>query len=144
MSKSRFPPSSAATSGPGADPGAVAAREQGYVTTMSGRRRLIPDIASGNTQLASQARRQAINTVVQGSAADIIKLAMIKIDQVLKEKNLKTKMLLKVHDEFIFEAPLEEVDEVSKLIKDAMESAYSTKVPLTVEVGVGDNWLEAH
>lgn len=120
------------------------ARKNGYVVTMLGRKRHLNDINSTNFVVKGHAERNAVNAPIQGSAADIIKLAMIKIDQVLKEKNLKTKMLLQVHDELIFEAPLEEVDEVSKLIKDAMESAYSTKVPLTVEVGVGDNWLEAH
>ncbi|SKC07771.1 DNA polymerase I [Soonwooa buanensis] len=120
------------------------ARKNGYVVTMLGRKRHLKDINSSNFVVKGHAERNAVNAPIQGSAADIIKLAMIKIDNILTEKQLKTKMLLQVHDELIFEAPLDEVDEVSTIIKDAMESAYSTKVPLTVEVGVGDNWLEAH
>lgn len=120
------------------------ARKNGFVVTMLGRKRHLKDINSSNFVVKGHAERNAVNAPIQGSAADIIKLAMIKIDKILTEKQLKTKMLLQVHDELIFEAPLDEVDEVSTIIKDAMESAYSTKVPLTVEVGVGDNWLEAH
>lgn len=120
------------------------AKDKGYVVTMLGRKRHLNDINSSNFVVRGHAERNAVNAPIQGSAADIIKLAMIKIDQLLKEKELKTKMLLQVHDELIFEAPIDEVDEVKSLIKNAMESAYETKVPLTVEVGVGDNWLEAH
>ena len=94
--------------------------------------------------MKAHAERNAVNAPIQGSAADVIKLAMIKIDQKLSELNLKTKMLLQVHDELLFEAPQEEVEMVMKLIKTEMESAFETKVPLLVEVGVGDNWLEAH
>ena len=92
----------------------------------------------------AHAERNAVNAPIQGSAADVIKLAMIKIDEKLEEQNLKTKMLLQVHDELLFESPLEEVEIAKTLIKTEMESAFETKVPLLVEVGVGNNWLEAH
>ena len=90
------------------------------------------------------AERNAVNAPIQGSAADIIKLAMIKIQEVLEQEHLKTKMLLQVHDELVFEAPENEVETAKKLIKENMENAYKTEVPLLVEVGVGKNWLEAH
>jgi DNA polymerase-1 len=90
------------------------------------------------------AERNAVNAPIQGSAADIIKLAMIKIQEVLEQEHLKTKMLLQVHDELVFEAPENEVEIAKKLIKENMENAYKTEVPLLVEVGVGENWLEAH
>ena len=85
-----------------------------------------------------------MNTPIQGSAADIIKKAMINIDKILSESDLQTKMLLQVHDELLFEVPENEVELVSNLIKTEMENAVKTTVPLLVEVGVGDNWLEAH
>ncbi|MBW8358321.1 MAG: DNA polymerase I [Weeksellaceae bacterium] len=120
------------------------AQELGYVETILNRKRHLKDINSANFVVKAHAERNAVNAPIQGSAADVIKLAMIKIDQKLTEQNLKTKMLLQVHDELLFEAPVEEVDTVTKLIKTEMESAFETKVPLLVEVGVGDNWLEAH
>lgn len=122
----------------------VKARELGYVYTLLGRKRHLNDINSTNFVVKGHAERNAVNAPIQGTAADIIKLAMINIDEELKLKNLKTKMLLQVHDELVFEAPLDEVEIVKTLIKDKMESAFDTKVPLLVEVGVGDNWLEAH
>jgi len=85
-----------------------------------------------------------VNTPIQGSAADIIKVAMINIDKILSESDLQTKMLLQVHDELLFEVPENEVELVSNLIKTEMENTVKTTVPLLVEVGVGDNWLEAH
>ncbi|ACU07179.1 DNA polymerase I [Flavobacteriaceae bacterium 3519-10] len=120
------------------------AQELGYVETILNRKRHLKDINSANFVVKAHAERNAVNAPIQGSAADVIKLAMIKIDQKLSELNLKTKMLLQVHDELLFEAPQEEVEMVMKLIKTEMESAFETKVPLLVEVGVGDNWLEAH
>jgi DNA polymerase-1 len=116
----------------------------GYVETILNRKRHLKDINSANFVVKAHAERNAVNAPIQGSAADVIKLAMIKIDEKFTEKNLKTKMLLQVHDELVFEAPEEEVDLVSELIKTEMESAYKTTVPLLVEVGVGNNWLEAH
>jgi DNA polymerase-1 len=120
------------------------AREQGYVETILGRKRHLKDINSNNFVVRGHAERNAVNAPVQGSAADVVKLAMIKIDKELDAQNLKTKMLLQVHDELIFEAPADEVEAASKLIKTEMERALETKVPLLVEVGVGKNWLEAH
>ncbi len=122
----------------------VKAQEMGYVETILNRKRHLKDINSANFVVKAHAERNAVNAPIQGSAADVIKLAMIKIDEQLTEQNLKTKMLLQVHDELIFEAPVEELEIVTALIKKEMESAFETTVPLLVEVGVGDNWLEAH
>ncbi|KEY20051.1 DNA polymerase I [Kaistella antarctica] len=122
----------------------VKAQEMGYVETILNRKRHLKDINSANFVVKAHAERNAVNAPIQGSAADVIKLAMIKIDEQLTEQNLKTKMLLQVHDELVFEAPEEELETVTALIKKEMESAYETTVPLLVEVGVGDNWLEAH
>ena len=94
--------------------------------------------------IRSSAERNAINTPVQGSAADIIKLSMININDELKNYSLKSKLNLQVHDELVFDVPLEEVDLIKKIIIDKMENAYKLKVPLTVDLGVGNNWLEAH
>ncbi|AZI31778.1 DNA polymerase I [Kaistella carnis] len=122
----------------------VKAQEMGYVETILNRKRHLKDINSANFVVKAHAERNAVNAPIQGSAADVIKLAMIKIDEQLTKQNLKTKMLLQVHDELVFEAPEEELEIVTALIKKEMESAYETTVPLLVEVGVGDNWLEAH
>ena len=122
----------------------VKAQEMGYVETILNRKRHLKDINSANFVVKAHAERNAVNAPIQGSAADVIKLAMIKIDEQLTEQNLKTKMLLQVHDELVFEAPEEELETVKALIKKEMESAYETTVPLLVEVGVGNNWLEAH
>lgn len=120
------------------------ARKLGYVETILGRKRHLQDINSNNFVVKGHAERNAVNAPIQGSAADIIKLAMIKIQEVLEQEHLKTKMLLQVHDELVFEAPENEVETAKKLIKENMENAYKTEVPLLVEVGVGENWLEAH
>jgi len=120
------------------------AQQLGYVETILGRRRHLKDINSSNFVVKAHAERNAVNAPIQGSAADIIKLAMIKIDEELEIQNLKTKMLLQVHDELLFEAPVDEVDVAMSLIKREMEAAFVTTVPLLVEVGVGNNWLEAH
>lgn len=120
------------------------ARQIGYVETILGRKRHLKDINSNNFVVRGHAERNAVNAPVQGSAADIVKIAMIKIDRELEEQQLKTKMLLQVHDELVFEAPADEIEAASKLIKTEMENALKTQVPLLVEIGVGDNWLEAH
>jgi DNA polymerase-1 len=120
------------------------AREIGYVETILGRKRHLKDINSGNFVVRGHAERNAVNAPVQGSAADVVKMAMIKINQQLEEQKLQTKMLLQVHDELVFEAPVDEVEIATQLIKKEMESAIETQVPLLVEVGVGVNWLEAH
>ena len=120
------------------------AQEHGYVKTLLGRRRYIRDINSGNWNRRSFAERTAINTPIQGTAADIIKLAMINIDEFLEENNFRTRMLLQVHDELIFEVPEEEQETVPAILKELMESAYELKVPLKVDMGLADNWLDAH
>ncbi|KAB1229477.1 DNA polymerase I [Chryseobacterium viscerum] len=120
------------------------ARQMGYVETILGRKRHLKDINSNNFVVRGHAERNAVNAPVQGSAADVVKLAMIKIDRELVEQQLKTKMLLQVHDELIFESPTDEIEAASKLIRTEMENALKTQVPLLVEIGVGDNWLEAH
>ena len=118
----------------------------GYATTLFNRKMSILGIRDENKRIASFGERAAINAPIQGTAADIIKLAMIKTFHLLKQNNLKTKMLLQVHDELVFEAPLEEVEIVQKLIKESMENINATnlKVPLIAEVGIGNNWEEAH
>jgi len=119
------------------------AKETGYVCTMLGRKRPMPDINSPNYGLKSFAERTAINTPVQGTAADIIKVAMINISNELKKKKLKTKMILQVHDELVFEVPKDELDEVKKLVKKEMEGAVKINVPVVVNIGVGKSWAEA-
>lgn len=120
------------------------ARENRYVETILGRRRYLPDINSRNQVVRGAAERNAVNAPIQGSAADIIKIAMINIYNLLKDNKLKTKMLLQVHDELIFDVPKNELDFVKPLIKKTMEEAYQFAVPLVVDLGVGKNWLEAH
>jgi DNA polymerase-1 len=120
------------------------AKENGYVQTVLGRRRYLKDINSKNVMVRGGAERNAVNAPIQGSAADIIKLAMINIHKKLKEGNYKTKMLLQVHDELVFDAFKDEVDEVKKMIKFEMENAFKLDVPLDVEIGEGQNWLQAH
>lgn len=120
------------------------AREIGYVETLLGRKRHLKDINSNNFVVRGHAERNAVNAPVQGSAADVVKMAMIKIQKELEKEKLQTKMLLQVHDELIFEAPIEELEIAQNIIKMEMENAVETQVPLLVEVGVGNNWLEAH
>ena len=119
------------------------ARAQGYVATLMGRRRYLPDIKHSNFNLRSFAERTAINTPIQGTAADIMKLAMLKVDAALKEAGLKTRILLQVHDELVLEVPEEEKDTAAALVKKAMESAASLEIPLEAEVAFGKNWAEA-
>ena len=118
------------------------ARKQGFVETMLGRRRYLKDINSRNAVVRGHAERNAVNAPIQGTAADIIKMAMIKIDAALQP--YKTRMLLQVHDELVFDAPKEELETVTPIIEDLMQTAVETKVPLVVESGYGANWLEAH
>lgn len=120
------------------------ARKEGYVKTIIGRRRYLKDINSQNYAVRGFAEREAINAPVQGSAADMIKIAMINIYRQLKEKNLGTKMTLQVHDELVFDVPKSEVEIVKPIICESMINALKLDVPIQVEVGVGDNWLEAH
>jgi DNA polymerase-1 len=118
-------------------------RASGISRTLFGRLRPIPDINSTNPNARGFAERTAVNTPLQGTAADLIKLAMIEIDRALREAGYRTAMLLQVHDELLFEAPPEEVDEVAKLVKRDMESVHKLDVPLIVDVGVGANWRDA-
>lgn len=120
------------------------AREHGYVQTVLGRRRYLKDINGSNAVVRGAAERNAVNAPIQGSAADIIKIAMINIHRKLEEGNYKTKMLLQVHDELVFDVYKPELEELKTMIKTEMESAYTLSVPLDVELGVGDNWLQAH
>ena len=120
------------------------ARRDGYVETLLRRRRYLPDINSRNANVRGYAERNAVNAPIQGTAADIIKIAMVKIADRLKREGLKTEMLLQVHDELNFNVPLNEVDRVKELVCEEMEGAFSLSVPLRVDIGVGANWLEAH
>lgn len=118
------------------------AYEQGYVETLFGRRRQLPDIHSHNRQIRAAAERVAVNMPIQGTAADLIKMAMIKIDAELPKKFPNAKMLLQVHDELVFEVPEKEAPAVSQYIKDAMENVYQLRVPVEVHIGTGSNWGE--
>lgn len=120
------------------------ARENGYVQTVLGRRRYLKDINGSNQVVRGAAERNAVNAPIQGSAADIIKIAMIHIHKKLSEGKFKSKMLLQVHDELVFDIHRSELEELKPLIKSEMENAYKLSVPLDVELGVGENWLEAH
>ncbi len=122
----------------------ASARDNGYVETLSGRRRYLPDIDSRNAVVRGVAERNAINAPIQGTAADLIKIAMVAIQKELKSRKLKSNMLLQVHDELNFEVHPSELEEVKALVVEKMESAYQLSVPLLVETGVGKNWLEAH
>jgi DNA polymerase-1 len=118
------------------------ARRDGYVTTLFGRIRPIPDILSKNPNMRGFAERTAVNTPLQGTAADLIKLAMIRIDEELASRKLRAQMLLQVHDELVFEVPKDEVEEVRTLVQDRMEKAHDLLVPLVAEAGVGLNWRD--
>ena len=120
------------------------AREKGYVQTVLGRRRYLKDINSANAVVRSAAERNAVNAPIQGSAADIIKIAMINIHKKLTSENWKSKMLLQVHDELVFDVHNSELEKIQPMIKYEMENAYRMAVPLDVELGVGKDWLEAH
>lgn len=118
------------------------AKEDGYVTTLFNRRRYLPDIHSSNFNIRSFAERTAMNSPIQGSAADIIKIAMIRLDEAIKKENLQAKLLLQVHDELILEAPPEEMARLAELVPEVMERAVELAVPLKVEANQGENWYE--
>lgn len=120
------------------------ARERGWVETIFGRKRYLPDINSNNQVVRGLAERNAINAPIQGSAADIIKMAMIRIHDEFKSGKLKSKMIIQVHDELVFDVYRPELDEVKAIVKKCMEGAAALSVPLEVEIGTGNNWLEAH
>ncbi|KAF1856449.1 hypothetical protein Lal_00049245 [Lupinus albus] len=120
------------------------ARENGYVTTLMGRRRYLRDINSANATVRGFAERNAINAPIQGSAADMIKIAMINIHREMKAKNLQSKMTMQVHDELVFDVLKSELDIIKPIITENMKNAIKTEVPIMVEIGTGSNWLEAH
>jgi DNA polymerase-1 len=120
------------------------AREHGYVETVLNRRRYLKDINSRNAMVRSGAERNAVNAPIQGSAADIIKLAMINIHKRFEKENFSSKMLLQVHDEVVFDVLKDELEIIRPIIKHEMENAFKMSVPLDVEVGIGENWLQAH
>ena len=120
------------------------ARENGFVETILGRRRYLKDINSNNGVVRSHAERNAVNAPIQGSAADIMKLAMIKIQNHLTENNFKSKLLLQVHDELVLETPINEKEKLKTILKSEMENIIKTTIPLITEVEEGINWLEAH
>ena len=118
-------------------------RKSGVAKTLLGRERPIPDMNARNPNARSFAERTAVNTPLQGTAADLIKMAMIRIDRELTQRNSAAKMLLQVHDELVLEAPPEEIPELKKLVKQEMENVYALEVPLLVDVGTGANWRDA-
>ena len=120
------------------------ARAKGYAETILGRRRTLRDINSRNATVRQAAERDAINTPIQGSAADLIKVAMVKVDAALKASGLRTKMVLQIHDELIFDTPLDEVEQVKEIVRREMSTALDFGVPLDVGIGVASNWLDAH
>lgn len=126
------------------DKAIAGAREKGYVETMLGRRRYLRDINSSNSVVRNFAERNAVNAPIQGSSADMIKIAMRDIHKELINNNLKSKMILQVHDELVFDVALDEVEKISAIVKDKMENAIPLSIPVVVEISTGKNWLEAH
>jgi DNA polymerase I len=120
------------------------AKKDGFVSTLIGRRRYLPDINSRNQNIRGNAERQAINMPIQGTSADMIKVAMIRVDEAIMKRKLESRMLLQVHDELVFEIPVGEKKEMETLVKETMQGAMQLTVPLKVDVGTGSDWLEAH
>ena len=118
--------------------------EQGYVATLFGRRRALPELASKNRNIKALGQRMAMNTPIQGTAADVIKLAMVRVWRRLRAEGLKARLILQVHDELIVEAPLEEADRAAVILGEEMRGAVDFAVPLNADVNRGQNWLEAH
>ena len=119
------------------------AKEHGFVTTLTGRKRVIPEINSSNYNLRQFGERAAMNMPLQGSSADIIKIAMISVVNSLKAEGMRTRLILQVHDELVLEGPQEEAEKAAEILKNAMENAVKLKVPLTVEVHAGKSWYDA-
>ncbi|HCS73451.1 MAG TPA: DNA polymerase I, partial [Clostridiales bacterium] len=117
-------------------------KKHGYVSTLFNRRREIPELSSRNHNIRSSGERIALNTPIQGTAADIIKLAMIRVHGELKDRNLKSRLILQVHDELIIDAWLSELEEVKELLQNQMENAIELAVPLVVDIGTGKNWCD--
>jgi DNA polymerase-1 len=122
----------------------TSARETGYVETIFGRRRYLPDINSKNGTVRSIAERTAVNAPIQGTSADIIKLAMINTDRRIRQEGLESRMILQIHDELVFDAVASEVERLEQIVTEEMENVTRLSVPLTVECNHGSNWLEAH
>jgi DNA polymerase-1 len=122
----------------------ASARETGYVETLFGRRRYLPDITSKNGTVRALAERNAINAPIQGTSADIIKLAMINVERRIRKEGLQSRMVLQIHDELVFDAVKEEVGILCTIVREEMENVTKLSVPLTVECNYGNNWLEAH
>ena len=120
------------------------AREHGYVKTLLGRRRYLRDVNSRNQTIRTATERVAINAPIQGTAADMIKIAMVRVYDALRDAKVKTKLLLQVHDELVLEGPKTEVEQVSAILREQMMNALPLEVPVIVEVGTGPNWLTAH
>ena len=120
------------------------AKEKGYVETLYHRRRYVPELQSNNFMVRSFGKRVAMNTPIQGTAADIMKIAMIKVYNELRQKNMKAKIVLQVHDEMMIEAPKEEADDVKEILKRNMENVVNLKVPLVADVTLANNWYDAH
>ena len=117
------------------------ARRQGYIESLFGRRRYFPSINDRNFSVRSRAEREAINMPIQGTASDIVKIAMIRVSRALRDEGMQTKMIMQVHDELLFEGPESEVETASAMIKHEMEGAATLDVPLIVEIGVGNDWM---
>jgi DNA polymerase-1 len=126
------------------DQAVKSARENGYVETIMQRRRYLPDINSANAVVRGFAERNAVNAPIQGSAADIVKLAMVAVSKAMKEAKVRSKMILQVHDELVFDVHKDEQKIMKALVKEAMENAVSLSVPMEVEMELADNWLDAH
>jgi DNA polymerase-1 len=118
------------------------ARNEGFVTTLMGRRRYIPEINSKNMGIRQFAERQAVNTPIQGTASDLIKLAMVKISEQIKINGLKSEMILQIHDELVFDLPVCELDVLTKLVKEKMEQVRKLDVPIKIDMKKGKNWLD--
>ncbi len=121
----------------------IRAREHGYVRSIYGRIRPLPGIGDRNANIRKAAEREAINMPIQGTASDIVKIAMLHVDEEFKRTGLEARMLMQVHDELLVEVPEKEVEKVVQILKHEMESAVSLDVPLVADVGVGDNWMDA-
>ena len=119
-------------------------KARGYVTTLLGRRRFIPELASSTAAVRNFGERTAVNTPIQGTAADLIKLAMIHIQARIKREELRSRMILQVHDELVFEVPDREIETMKTLVRGEMEGVLTLSVPIKVDMGVGKNWDEAH
>ena len=120
------------------------AREKGYAESLSGRRRYIPNIRARNFNERSFAERVAVNMPIQGTQADMIKIAMVRIHDRIAAEGLRSRMILQVHDELVFEVPEAEVEAMRKLVAEEMVAALPLEVPVEIEIGVGNNWLDAH